>query len=148
MALELTFASVFLVLSFSERIATVGGTGLESESCAPPPWVSSRLGLGIYRTPPIKIVGDRHSAKNGSALAKGLASGQVRLGPAWVWLEGKPFCDGSMGSRLGLELVMRSFLWRCCWHLNRDLGIAVLNIQLILIIHSSYVPIKSPRTLN
>lgn len=88
------------------------------------------------------------SAKNRSALAKGLASGQVRLGLTWVWLEGKPFCDGSMGSRLGLELVMRSFLWRFCWHLNRDLNIAVLNIQLILVIYSSYVPVKSPRMLN
>lgn len=58
LALALTFASVFLVLSFSERIVTVGGTGLESESRASPPWVSSRLCLGVYRTPPIKIAGD------------------------------------------------------------------------------------------
>lgn len=86
----------------------MGGTGLESQSCASPPWVSFRIGLSVYWTPLCRNSGEL-SAQNSSALAKSLASGQVHLGWTRVWLAGKLFCDGSMGSGLGLELVMPSF---------------------------------------
>lgn len=60
--------------------------------------LGSGPGLGKGRkTAVFQINSGEDSAKNGSPLAKALASDHVHPGLTWVWLGGKPFCDGSMG---------------------------------------------------